>query len=38
MVRAPICNPVFCKTWRMSVIERVVVAAAAAGAASGAVG
>ena len=34
---APICSPVFCKTWRTLVIVR-VASAAAAGATSGAVG
>ena len=37
MVSAPICNPVFCRTCRTLVMER-VVGAAAAGAAGGAVG
>ena len=37
MVSAPICSPVFCKTWRMSATVR-VVGAAAAGAVGGAVG
>ena len=34
---APICSPVFCKTWRMSATVR-VVGAAAAGAAGRAIG
>ena len=35
MVSAPICSPVFCKTWRTSAIVRVAGAAAAVGTTSG---